>query len=68
MYVADAHSLVWYILKKAPSKVGGIFKLAEKEITKIYIPTIALAEIFHIVNKGRIKLDYNEMPQKQTRT
>ena len=61
MFVADTHSLVWFILKKAPPKVREIFQLAEKEAAKIYIPTIALAEIFYIVQKERVKLDYNGM-------
>jgi PIN domain nuclease of toxin-antitoxin system len=61
MFVSDTHSLVWYILKKAPPKVREIFQLAEKDVAKIHIPTIALAEIFYLIQKGRVKLNYDEM-------
>ncbi len=63
MFVADTHALIWYILKKVPSKTREIFKLAEKGAVDVCIPTIVLAELFHIVNKGKIKLDYNEVLQ-----
>ena len=60
MFVADTHALVWYILRKAPLKVRNIFKDAESNNEVIYIPTIALAEMFHAIIKERIQLDYEE--------
>ena len=60
MFVADTHALVWYILRKAPLKVRNIFKDAENNNEVIYIPTIALAEMFHAIIKERIRLDYEE--------
>ena len=61
MYVVDTQSLIWYILKRSHSTVRDIFKSSENGLIKIYIPTIVLAEIFYIVKKRKIKLDYQEM-------
>ncbi len=60
MFVADTHAILLYILKKAPQKVRSIFKDAESGKETIYIPTIALAEIYYAILKKRVMLDYDE--------
>ncbi len=61
MYLADTHAFVRYLLGRVPKKVDYIFRSAENGEDTIYIPTIVLAECLHLVEKGKIELDFNEM-------
>lgn len=60
-YVADTHALIWYLLGTLPGRVDEIFRQAETGETIVYIPTIVLAECFHLVKHGKIALDFDEL-------
>jgi len=61
LYVTDTHALVWYIIGQLHDKVDEIFKSAEMGESTIFIPTIVLAECLYLVEKGKIKLDFDEL-------
>ena len=55
-YVADTMAIVLRLEKRRMSDaVKDIFKKAESESNKIYIPTIVVAEIGYLSEKGRIE-------------
>ena len=66
MYVADAHALAWYFTNDARlgSKASRVFDLSQKGECLILIPTVVLAELFHISRKKRIPLGFEELLQK----
>lgn len=60
-YVTDTHSMVWYLLEdpRLSKKVLEIFEeSANKSI--IFIPTIVLAEMMFISEKGKVKISFKE--------
>jgi predicted nucleic acid-binding protein len=61
MYLIDAHALVWYVVGKLPERADAVFKDAEAGKTVLYVPTIVLAECLHLVEKGKIKLNFREL-------
>lgn len=69
MYVADAHALAWYFTNDArlESQASRVFDLSEKGECLILIPTVVLAELFHISRKRRITLRFEELLQKVER-
>ena len=58
-YVADTHSLVWYL--GSPERLGPLARRAFAEANagraRIYVPVIVLAELVFIVERGRIHVD-----------
>ena len=60
-YVADAHTIVWYFIDD-PRLSQTARQALEQTITAgvIIIPTIVLAEIMYISQKGRISLSFEE--------
>ncbi len=60
-YVADTHSLVWYFTddSRLSEKALRAFELTAQEGI-IIIPSIVLAEIIFISQKGRITLTFEE--------
>ena len=58
-YVADTHSLVWYL--GSPDRLGPLARRAFAEANagraRIYVPVIVLAEIIFIVERGKIHAD-----------
>lgn len=60
-YVADAHAIVWYFIDD-PRLSQTARQVFEQTITAgvIIIPTIVLAEIMYISQKGRISLTFEE--------
>jgi len=58
-YVADTHSLVWYL--GSPDRLGLLARRAFAEANagraRIYVPVIVLAELVFIVERGRIHAD-----------
>jgi PIN domain nuclease of toxin-antitoxin system len=58
-YVADTHSLVWYL--GAPERLGPLARLAFTEAAigraRIYVPVIVFAELVFIVERGKIHAD-----------
>ena len=60
-YVADAHAIIWYFIDD--SRLSQNARQAfEQTITTgvIIIPTIVLAEIMYISQKGRISMTFEE--------
>ena len=60
-YVADAHTIVWYFIDD-PRLSQTARQVFEQTITAgvIIIPTIVLAEIMYISQKGRISITFEE--------
>jgi len=56
-YVADTHAWVFYLLDRLPEGANGVFLQAELGRVVVFVPTIALAECVHLVEKGKIALD-----------
>jgi predicted nucleic acid-binding protein len=63
VYLADAHALGWYFTgdPRLGRKAARIFERSEKGEFPIVIPSIVLAELFHIGRKQRIDLDFAEL-------
>ena len=60
-YIADTHTLVWYFT--SDQRLGKIaYNRLEGSIEKgeILIPTIVLAELLYISERGRIKLSFKD--------
>jgi predicted nucleic acid-binding protein len=66
MYVADAHALGWYFTddSRLGQQAAQIFERSERGECLILIPTVVLAELFHISRKKRIALDFAELLRK----
>jgi predicted nucleic acid-binding protein len=66
MYVADAHALGWYFTDdpRLGPEAARVFERSERGECPILIPTIILAELFHISRKKRITLDFAELLRK----
>lgn len=66
MYVADAHALGWYFTNdpRLGQEAARIFERSERGECLILVPTIVLAELFHIGRKKRIALDFAELLRK----
>jgi predicted nucleic acid-binding protein len=66
MYVADAHALGWYFTDDARlgSEAARVFEHSEQGEYPILIPTIVLAELFHISRKKRLTLDFQDLLQQ----
>ena len=60
-YVADAHTIVWYFIGD-PRLSQNARQAFEQTLTAgvIFIPTIVLAEIMYISQKGRISMTFEE--------
>ena len=60
-YVADAHTIIWYFIDD-PRLSQTARQAFEQTITAgvIIIPTIVLAEIMYISQKGRISMTFEE--------
>lgn len=66
MYVADAHALGWYFTNDPRLGQGAaqVFERSERGESLILVPTVVLAELFHISRKKRIALDFAELLRK----
>ena len=62
-YVADTHSLIWYL--GAPDRLGSLARHAFAEATagraRIVVSVIVLAEIVFIVERGRVRADVRDI-------
>ena len=52
-YVADTHAIAYYLADKLPREVDQIFKRAEEGLHKIYVPSIAIAELIYLFEKTK---------------
>lgn len=66
MYVADAHALGWHLTDdpRLGRDAARVFESSESGECLILLPTIVLAELFHIGRKKRISLDFAELLRK----
>lgn len=64
-YVTDTHSLVWYFTddQRLSKKALKSFESTVKE-GQIIVPTVVLAEMLFIANKGRIPLGFTATVEK----
>ena len=64
-HVTDTHSIVWYFTDD-PRLSRRALEVFEKTIKEgaIIIPTVVLAEIMYIADKGKITLTFDETLQK----
>ena len=62
-YVCDTHTLVWHITKDAHlgQKARQILNSADDGRSIVIVPTIVLAELIYIIEKGRINLDLDNL-------
>ena len=65
-YVADTHSLIWFISEgdKLSKKAGRVLELAEESKVEVLIPTIVLAEITYIAQKKKVKISIDEVLER----
>ena len=65
IYVTDTHSLVWYFAEspRLSKKALEVFESTVKE-GLIIVPTVVLAEIMFIAEKGKISLTFEETLRK----
>lgn len=66
MYVADAHALGWYFTDdpRLGQQAARIFERSERGECTILVPTVVLAELFHISRKKRLALDFSALLRK----
>jgi PIN domain nuclease of toxin-antitoxin system len=59
-YVADTHALYWYLINspKLGANANNAFDEADNGQALIYIPSIALAELYFLNKKQAIKIDF----------
>lgn len=64
-YVSDTMALVLFFEKrKLPEKIKQIFSAAERGEHEIYIPSMVMAEIGYLAEKGRIETNLIEVEKK----
>jgi PIN domain nuclease of toxin-antitoxin system len=66
LYVADTHSLIWY-LSDSPNlglDANKVFKEIEEGEAKLLIPAIVVAEVIYIVESGKVKADLDNLIQR----
>lgn len=60
-YVADTHALVWYFTRDSRLGRGAAAAFNEADaLGVVYIPTIVLAEIMYISQRGRISISFEK--------
>ena len=64
LYIADTHILAKYLAGILPNRLELVFKESEKGIHIIFIPTIVLAEIFYLIKRKKISLDFEQTISK----
>ena len=62
-YVADAHALVWYMAddKRLGKKARTILAQADQALILVYVPTIVLAEVMHLAERGRVNVAFSDV-------
>ncbi|MFN9866343.1 MAG: type II toxin-antitoxin system VapC family toxin [Pseudanabaena sp.] len=62
-YLVDTHALAWFIAedKRLSSLVENLLNQAQEGEIQILIPTLVLAELMHIAEKGKVKVTVEEI-------
>lgn len=66
IYVTDTHPFLWYLSedKRLSKAAKSVFDEAEDGNATIVIPTIALAESLHILEKERVAVKFKDIVRK----
>ena len=60
-YITDTHSLVWYFTEDSRLSENALIAFEKSlDIGSIIVPTIVLAEVMYICQKGRTPLTFGE--------
>lgn len=65
-FVVDTHSLLWYLTAspRLSRRARSVFKRGEEGKAKIIIPSIVLAELYFLLEKLRVDLDFESEYKK----
>ena len=65
-YLVDTHALAWFITedKRLSSLVESLLNQAQEGEIQILIPTLVLAELMHIAEKGKVKVTIEQILQQ----
>lgn len=65
-YLVDTHALAWFIAedKRLSSLVESLLNQAQEGEVQILIPTLVLAELTHIAERGKLKVTIEEVLQR----
>lgn len=65
LYVPDTHILIWYLIgsRRLSDELRNTIDQARLEGGRLLIPTMVLAEAFHLAAKNRIEFDFDELYQ-----
>ncbi|GBO55525.1 hypothetical protein APA_3676 [Pseudanabaena sp. lw0831] len=65
-YLVDTHALAWFIVedKRLSSLAENLFNQAQEGDIQILIPTLVLAELMHIAEKGKVKVTVEKILQQ----
>ncbi|WP_211167897.1 PIN domain-containing protein [Pseudanabaena yagii] len=68
-YLVDTHALAWFIAadKRLSPLAEQILNQAQEGEVQILIPTLVLAELTHITEKGKVKVSVEEILQQINR-
>ncbi|BBC24120.1 type II toxin-antitoxin system VapC family toxin [Pseudanabaena sp. ABRG5-3] len=68
-YLVDTHALAWFIAadKRLSALAEHILNQAQEGEVQILIPTLVLAELTHIAEKGKVKVSVEEILQQINR-
>ncbi len=63
LFVVDTHALLWYLSDdpRLGRKVSETFEFAERGRAVILVPTIVLAESLHILEKKKLRLNFDNV-------
>lgn len=64
LYVADAHAFARYLTDELPKGADAIFERAERQEFKIFIPSIAIAELIYVFERTKSEPKIGEMFNK----
>ena len=67
-YLVDTHAIAWFIAedKRLSSLAEDILSQAQEGDIQVLIPTLVLAELTHIAEKGKVKATVEEILQQIT--
>ena len=60
----DSHALIWYVDEKSKAKLSPLAMKTIREAERdgiIYVPTIALLEIYRLIEKGKFSLSFDKL-------
>lgn len=62
-YVADAHALVWHMTNDRwlAKKAKAVLTQADQALVLVYVPTIVLAEVMYLAERGRINVAFSDV-------